>query len=139
MAATIRRFKLLRSSCHENGRTYERGDIVPSPHDLVALFGKEKFEELHTAPVPNQTTDPAVIAAVALGTAEVAAPTPVIATLGDEVTADFPSADESDLRIFKRGKAYFITRATTPNDALNEEPIGSKVAVNEFVANLAKA
>jgi len=46
------RFKLLRGLHSHKGVTYEAGsanDIVESPTDLEAQFGREKFKRLHEA------------------------------------------------------------------------------------------
>jgi hypothetical protein len=145
--AKTRKFRLLAGRHHELAQSYNVGEIVPSEYDLVALHGREKFEEVFAmAPVP--AVDPVAIqAAVTAGTAEITPPAATCTTppgmaapgaLGTDVTADFPTADESDLRVFKRGKTYFVARAAMPNDALNEEPLSSKAAVVDCIAELCK-
>jgi hypothetical protein len=69
-----------------------------------------------------------------------ATPPPVAepAALGTDVTTEYPAAVERDLLVFKRGKAHFVTKAEDPAVALNDEPLGTKKAVEGFIAALAQ-
>jgi hypothetical protein len=46
-------FKLLNGIHFQDGKKYKEGDVVESPHDLVALF-PQKFEKV-AAPVSEKT------------------------------------------------------------------------------------
>lgn len=127
------------------GRVYNPGDVVEAKEDLVAIHGSNKFEQIHTQdPIPR--SDPqAVQAAVDSATAGLHVPegdpapkAPPVA-IGTDITGDFPTAEEADLLVFKRGRSYFVCRPANPAEALNEEPLTNKEAVLTCIeANRAK-
>jgi hypothetical protein len=124
------KFRLLTSShADESGRSYEKGAIIESSKDLVAMFGKEKFEAVSsavaaTAPAapPAAKKEPQSSAPAAeVDTVETKEVEPVESELGENVTAKFPTAQENGLIVLHKGKKYFVADEGTPNEKLNTD------------------
>lgn len=141
------KFELLAKSfdnTNEDGRTYKKGDIVDSPHNLAASFrGRFRRVEATAAdfrPLPGppiaytdrpltapqmaiQAPQPGgpVVATQPAETDEAGAPGEAI---GQDVTARFPKAVEQDYKVYKRGPKFFVYDADEPAKAIN--PDGAK-------------
>ena len=134
-------FKLLAGQ-HEVGLTrYEVGSVIETDTDLAAMFGADKFQRLdgpqaqaltpaQPPDLPPQPTDPT-------NTLPIAA-TPAVATLGRDVTDEFPTAAELDLIVYRNGqnRRYYVAAKANPQTALHPHPL-ARAAVEPFIAEQA--
>lgn len=54
--------------------------------------------------------------------------------LGDDVTAEFKKAGQADLKVFKKGKEFFLTDADATDTPLNEQGFTTKKQVDNFIS-----
>lgn len=116
-------FELLRGLHRSGGRTYQKGDIIEAGYDMVAVAGGQKFRRLHEEEQVRRKSKPRAVRQVEEEDEE--------EPLGQDVSDDFKN--EKDLLVFKDGKKYWITTADVPGEPLNDDPLTSKKAVNEFI------
>lgn len=113
----------VKAGTHRNGgKTYQAGETVKTPHDLVTLFGKNTFELLEeTEETDNDSSD-------GLSQNE--------AKIGKDVTDEYPNAEANGLKVFKKGGWYSVTDAKDTDEKLNDK--GLKVDdVEEFLETYA--
>lgn len=132
----IRHFELLESEHQQSGRTFQKGEVVPSVHDLAKLF-INKFKEVVVV-APTTTT---VSAGTPVGgegqvsTTGTPALTAMKSALGEDVTNDFPKAVEADYRVFRKGKKHFVASPDAPDTSLNKAAL-DKDDVDEFIVGV---
>jgi hypothetical protein len=150
--SSIRKFKLL-EGIHQDasGKNYKKGDIVPSTANLSEIF-LHKFEEVAaSAPVSKPTApvelpsakddDPAKISGEEKKDDDQQPPEDAPLShpdgkgrgaLGDDVTKDFQSAKDADLKVFTKGGWHYVTEPDKTDVALNEKAL-KKAGVDEFI------
>jgi hypothetical protein len=135
------KFKLLAGQHqHTDGRVYKAGEVLVSDDDLAKIHGKERFERVAPAPRAADLEEPDVQKVPAGSDAPAPPPKPPEEPnpLGTDITTDFPTAEEADLRVFKRNRIYSVARAANPAEAVNEEPLTNREKVVDFIAELTK-
>lgn len=113
-------FRLLAGRHTENKKVYAKDDIIDTKHDLVAMFGDNKFERLTEAGV---SATPQLSATKKKKKSK--------SKLAD-VTKDFPDAEVNDFLVFKKGRKFFVAEKDNPDEFLNEEGL-SAADVDGFV------
>jgi hypothetical protein len=131
----MKHFKLLSATHTQNGKTYNKGDVVPSQYNLDKLFlGKFEVVSEPTAAQGEPGQSPAAPAdGAAAPSANAGATAPAKSALGEDVTAKFPKAVAAELKVFRKGKSHFVTQPDAADIALNEEPLTDK-QVDGFIA-----
>lgn len=131
------KFRVMDSSHVENKRLYEKGDVVETTRDLVAMFGP-KFKRVSDAAIPtiapplnDQGTPPRIETPAGPDDVETEEEGIVTSPLGDDVTSQFLIEGDKHL-VFRKGAKYFVAYATDPNTALNEKGI-KKAEVEDFI------
>jgi len=148
-----KRYKVLSSSHVMDSKTFVRGDIIETHHDLAASFPNH-FESVGSAPetdpIPaagqpspaisqeSPPEDPPEVENDPDGDEgdEVGQETPdltiIESPLGTNVTADFEPAADNGLLVFKKGGFYFLTDVRTPTVALNEKGLRAAAVPSEL-------
>lgn len=121
---TVKIFEVIAGTHYEGSKAYKQGERFESTADMTSVF-QGKFRLVGTV----EASKPAESAS-SNDSAEESA-------LGEDVTSDFPSAEEAKLLVFKTGKQYSVARSKKPTVALNESPLKLK-EVEPFIASLAK-
>lgn len=129
------KFEVLEGKHVQNGRIFQKGDIVESKSDLCATW-KNKFCEVNTSArssvgkaVPNTASPPAQSAVDADETdkekkakgKKVEEESEVIE--GTDVTDQFTSAVEQDFKVYKNQGAYFIYNNDDLSKPFNENGV----------------
>ena len=136
---------------HSDGKTYKNGDIIDTDVDLAKKF-PHKFEPIHDEleasegtpfpsisitrpkskvtvvdmPTEEETKEDTPVADVEAETGEKKAGEKV--DRGKDVTKKFPSAVENELKVFEKGRKFFIYDLD-PNAPLNEKGLTKAKAV----------
>lgn len=127
-------FKVLRGSHYQGKKIYKKGETVESFRDLVAVFGKKKFERDYPA---EQRT-------VSVARAKPNIPLPVddveeeveeiedddkveepLSIHGENVTSEFPTAEKVDMIIFVKANWYSVIDKRD-NKVLNKKKLRRK-------------
>lgn len=104
-------------------KVYGKGEEFDSRHDLVAVFGPEKFDKLSdAAPTPASPDGP-----------EAAADD---TDRGDEVTDQFDNAPAAGVRVFKRGRVYSVYNEGDMTSPTNEDEFTRKGDVEAYIDDL---
>ena len=113
-------FKVLSGSHVEGKRTYEAGETVESPNELDKIFVNKFARVSDDDSLPEDDEDEA-----AEGD-----------SLGDDVTADFPEAEDAGVLVFKgEDGGWYVAWEDDPDEALNEKKLKKK-EVSDFIAEL---
>lgn len=123
---------------------YVAGDVVPSKIDLVRTFpekfelveGQEvsKGEKLNTPSIPLPNEVKREITNVESETPEpIESETPSESEYGQDVSDEFPTASEVNLKVFEKSKWYTVIDPEEDNEVLNEKKL-RKNAVEDFLA-----
>jgi len=123
-------FKVKRGTHYKGGVVYKKGDLVDTSIDLVARFGKAKFERDFKAEgatggpisgtkpaIPTSTNESRTVKAVT----KPLPPSPY----GKDVTSNFPTAKDVDVTIFERAKWHTVVD-NTDGEVLNEKKLREK-------------
>jgi len=143
----VRYFKVLCGNVNVDGKTYEKGQVVPTEKDLVKAFGANMFKETNKkGQVVDPSDDDEDGEVVKLGDeGETNAPVKskqetndadlagsddasdadkvekVESSLGDDVSDKFPAKIvENDLAVLKKGKHYFVVDRDDPETPLKD-------------------
>lgn len=146
------RFELLQSSHDEGGKTYNKGDVFDSPHDLAKLFGADKFrlvgnqtpkaKKEDDADEDEHTEEEKTPAKKKKGkkkeetTKEETNEAGEGDGFGEDVTADlFPKCPETLLVFQNEEGAFTVVDKNAPEVALNGEPLKTAKEVKAFLNN----
>lgn len=104
-------------------KTFRKGDVIDSQHDLVKMFGRDKFELLVEAPESAAAKSDEPVARVK---AKVSPAKPPVAQEPDkaesesanstaaqeeeakDVSAEFPDAEKASLKVLKSGDVFGV-------------------------------
>lgn len=150
-----KKFKLI-AGIHvdEKGKSYKPGDVIASEHDLATQF-REKFLPIGEDPNPPKEEElqrpansaggmapqPSDQGAVSNITKQLVPPTSpnhktaeesdaVSADAGDDVTEDFPEAEENDFVVLRKSRKYFVYDKDDKARSSPLEPDGSSRAAD---------
>ena len=122
------KFKVLVARHLAAGKSYVKGDIVESAGDLSVAF-PAKFEKIQASAEVTAARSAAKTAPVVPSSApggEVSSP------FGEDVSEDFPTAVESDLKVFQKGSGFFVVDMDSPDESLNPKALKGP-EVNKFI------
>jgi len=116
-------FKLKRGSHYQGDKKFMKGDTVESSHDLVTLFGKEKFERDYPA---EQKAGIATINKPNI-------PSPVAKAdvdkepgeYGEDITSEFSTAEEAEVTVFEKSNWCTVVDKED-GEVLNEKKLRRK-------------
>jgi len=147
------RYKVLEGRhTDSNGKDYQKGEIIESTKDLMKIFqnkfvlvsGDPAADISVKIPAPAPILPVKIPIAAALPNVKIPAPLPVPiapvapvapeagSPLGTDITDRFPAAIKAQLKVFRKGKDYFVTEVSDIAEALNDTPL-NKIQVDEFV------
>lgn len=128
-------FRLKKGRHNEGEQKYYEGDLIETKHDLVRMFGDNKFEKVAEGSAPTSATSQTTIekpsgkkkTVVSKSTAK-----------SKDVTAQYPVAKDNNLKVlYTAGKGFdvFDLDSEDSNVPSNEEPL-RKTEVEAFIDSL---
>jgi len=120
-------FKVLRGTHYRDGKVYRKGDTIETSLDLVAMFGKARFERNFEA---EQRTGSVVV-----NKPDIPPPVDEAETqfdgsddsidYGEDVTSEFPTAEKIEVLVFEKLKWYTVVDKAD-GEVLNEKKLRRK-------------
>lgn len=141
-----RKWKLKVGSCNIEGIKYDAGHTkaIKTDVDLVALFGKDKFEEiLDYIPNPNPVDDdeeespsPELAKQIVEPESRIKKVTEPPKDPWTNVTKDFKRAKLAGFFVYTRDGEYNLTDDEDGENPINEAPLKDKSSVNKFIGEV---
>ncbi len=119
-------FKVKRGVFYQGNVTYKKGSIVDTDLDLCERFSKEKFERMHELERTRGTVSakkPSIPPPVDKGKGDTTSEP--LSTYGKDVTSEFPTAADVEVKVFRKNKAYTVVDLED-NGVLNEDKLRRK-------------
>ena len=110
-------------SHNEEGKNYEAGSIVESKKDLVKIF-PFKFEKVE--PIPSEPKADKPLESPKSKVENVGESidfSKIKSKLGENVTSDYPTAQNAYVIVLKKGIKYVVADPDMPDRALNDKPL----------------